>query len=489
MDKSKRLKLIHMARDYELDEPEAVAILEREMKNSDPEVRAAAATAVCDYNHVPSLVVACMELARADADTGVRVRAIQSLGWILEDEVDAAGADVPEGEQEPEELDRATYQAIRDLLVLLARDEKVPEEIGAEAVEGLGWLGSRAEEKVILEEYYARRGPRCRAAALIAAGRAGARDWEARVLDHLREKTGPLLLAALKAAASLSLRKAAARVQELCSHSDPEVRNAAILAVPAVLPSGRANRILKSLRKHKDPDTRRMVRSASEILEEEAPFVDGEEGEEVVTEPPEDEVARSESVRRAILSDFVDSAAFRQAPVGWRPWLPRLVDNFFSFLIEHQGTDPEEFEPTDLQEFLLEYLPVNLDMPPDAAASAPGGLLVLVAFMVETRRFTELESFGEALESATPDYLTAVGLPACERTASLPGNGGWAEGARGPEKLAASGPVKAHARSVDHRKRGAGAGAGGRPGSAARGKCPCGSGKPYASCCGAREKR
>lgn len=531
MDKAQRLKQIAKAREYELEEDEAVALLERELRNADADVRCAAAAAVCDYYHVPVLVQACIDLAKGDAHAGVRQRAIQSLGWILEDgalggleDEGGAGADLGE-------LARDTYEAVKALLLGLARDGSRDEAVAACAVESLGWLGAQPEVQSLLEDWYRHAEPRSKASALIAAGRARLREtWEARILEHLKEKSGLLLAAALCAAGSLGLRKAAARVQELCQNPDPEVRNAAILAVPAVLPAARANRLLKSLRRHKDPDTRRMVRTAGEILEEESIFEESEEeaaetdaaaaGDTAAEEAAE---AKAPEVERAsIVSEFVESAAFRAAPHEQKSWLATLANHFFSFLQVHQGTDPEEFEPSDLQEFLLEFLPVNLELPPGAATAAPDGLAVLVKFMVETRRFADGEPYCEALAKVRDDYLASIGDPRPHGALAEAGDGldsggpgeddaDWdgppaRAGGNGKRDALAglggkipAGVVKAHAHRIDGGRRRpasgsrerAGGGAAGSPGEAPgrREICPCGSGKFYGDCCGGRPRR
>ncbi len=528
MDKNQRLKQIARARDYELEEADAVALLERELRNGDADVRSAAAAAVCDYYHVPALVQACLDLARGDGHGGVRQRAIQSLGWILEDGALGGLEESEERVEDLDELDRATYEAVKQLLFDLARAGVGDDSVAPCAVEALGWLGGQPEVVALLESVYLRADPRMKASAMIAAGRAGLQEgWEARILEHLKERGGPLVAAALQAAGNLGLRKAAARVQELCQSADPEVRNAAILAVPAVLPCARANRLLKSLRRHKDPDTRRMVRTAGEILEEESLYSEGEDestdAEAVAEEAADDAAAEAKAPdveRASIVGEFIESSAFRAAAPDRKAWLPTLANHFFSFLQVHQGTDPEEFEPSDLQDFLLEFLPVNLDLPPAAAAVAPDGLAVLVRFMVETRRFADAEPYCEALAEAREDYLISIGDPRAilgapgrrggdDREGDWDGpppgldESGMADEAADAGRNAPAGAVKAHAHRIDGGKRrsspgtrersggGAAAGADGNrgPSPGRPDKCPCGSGKTHGDCCGATRRR
>lgn len=413
MDKAQRLKRISRARDLDLDETQAIAVLDQEMRSADSDLRAAAAEAVCDYYHVPSLVETCMDLARKDTDAGVRVRAIHSLGFILDD-----GCPDSEPEEEGEsgvggEIDPSTFTTVKSLLLQLARAARGQDDPGHSAVEVLGWLGNTAEVREVLEAQWERAEPGSRAAALIAAGRANLREWEPRVLEALESRGGKLLVAALKAVASMALRKAAARVQELCSHTDPDVRNAAVLAVPSVLSARRAKSLLKSLRQHKDPDTRRMVRSAKEILEEDAGFEDPEDENEDFDEDDDHAEFQDLARERAVLrEEFRHSIAFGKAPPEIREWLPGLADRFFQFLQDHQGIDLEEFEPCDLQEFLLEFLPVHLDIDKFAGFEkrAPEGLGVLVRFMADTRRFVE-STYMEALDAVITDFHKSIAEP------------------------------------------------------------------------------
>jgi len=179
-------------------------------QDDEARIRELSVRALWEYES-PDLVPDFIQILRYDPDAEVRAVAATALGkYVFLGEI--------------EELPVTTLRAIEDELLLVTRSSDTT-LVRRRALESLGY-SSRGEVPPLIDEAYYSGSTEWLVSALFAMGVSANKDWNPLVLSQLDSDNVEVLQEAIKAAGELEIHESVARLIDLLSSDDSDLRMA-----------------------------------------------------------------------------------------------------------------------------------------------------------------------------------------------------------------------------------------------------------------------
>ena len=217
------------------------------LDDGSPVVRQLAVAALWEDDQA-DLLARYLVIARRDPSVDVRAAAVRGLTRFA-------------GQGAAGDLDEATTDELRQLLLALADDEREPEFLRRRALEAIGVFGQEPRVRELIRSAYESDQEGLRAGALSAMGSSCDHRWLDVVLAASRSPDAEIRYEAARACGTLGDDRAVPELVELADDHDVEVRHAAIAGLGA-LGSKAASNALRGLGAEARESDRELIEEA-----------------------------------------------------------------------------------------------------------------------------------------------------------------------------------------------------------------------------------
>jgi len=214
-------------------------------------VRELAVRALWEYES-PRLIPDLLDILAADPDTDVRAVAATALGkYVFLGEI--------------EEIPASTLHSIEDLLLQVTRSSQAS-LVRRRALESLGY-SSRGEVPALIDEAYYSDNVDWLVSALFAMGVSANKEWNPLVLTQLQNDNPEVLHEAVRAAGELEIHESVARLMDLLSSEDSDVRLATVWSLSQIGGDGVREALENLYEDAEDDEEADFIESALENLD------------------------------------------------------------------------------------------------------------------------------------------------------------------------------------------------------------------------------
>jgi len=220
-------------------------------QDDEARIRELSVRALWEYES-PDLVPDFIQILRSDPDAEVRAVAATALGkYVFLGEI--------------EELPVTTLRAIEDELLLVTRSSDTT-LVRRRALESLGY-SSRGEVPPLIDEAYYSGSTEWLVSALFAMGVSANKDWNPLVLSQLDSDNVEVLQEAIKAAGELEIHESVARLIDLLSSDDSDLRMASAWSLSQIGGEGVREALENLYEEVEDDEEADYIESALENLD------------------------------------------------------------------------------------------------------------------------------------------------------------------------------------------------------------------------------